>query len=264
MLMDRYVAFDLEIAKEIPETAKDWMDARPLGISCAATLDSEGNLVLWHSSMFMGLDEDEPYAPQMSVPYCRFLTCYLLGMRSLGFRVLTWNGLGFDFNILAEECADLQCERHLIDLALDHTDLAFAMFCEKGFMIGLDLAAKGMGLLGKIEGMHGSLAPQLWKQGRKAQEEVLRYVAQDVRTTAELCQCIEERKNLRWVSPSSRRPSHWRLSGDRIPTVREALNLPAPDTSWMSNPWPRSKFYSWTETKESIPNSTSEGGFENG
>ena len=33
------VAFDLEIAKEIPDGSR-WLDHRPLGISCAATLCS--------------------------------------------------------------------------------------------------------------------------------------------------------------------------------------------------------------------------------
>lgn len=36
----RYMVFDLEIAKEIPEGTKDWSALRPLGISCAATLCS--------------------------------------------------------------------------------------------------------------------------------------------------------------------------------------------------------------------------------
>ena len=36
----KYLAFDLEIAREIPEGG-DWKANRPLGISCAATLASD-------------------------------------------------------------------------------------------------------------------------------------------------------------------------------------------------------------------------------
>ena len=34
----RYVAFDLEIHKEVPDGADDWKEHRPLGITCASTL----------------------------------------------------------------------------------------------------------------------------------------------------------------------------------------------------------------------------------
>jgi hypothetical protein len=34
----RYLAFDIETAKLIPENEPDWKSHRPLGISCAATL----------------------------------------------------------------------------------------------------------------------------------------------------------------------------------------------------------------------------------
>ena len=35
--MNKVIAFDLEIVKEIPEGV-EWKDIRPLGISCAASL----------------------------------------------------------------------------------------------------------------------------------------------------------------------------------------------------------------------------------
>ena len=63
-------------------------------------------------------------------------------------------------------------------------DMMFHAFCELGHGVGLDAAARGMGLAGKTKGMTGELAPVLWAQGKR--EEVLRYVSQDVRTTMEL------------------------------------------------------------------------------
>lgn len=33
----KYLAFDIEVAKETPEDAPDWKQYRPLGITCAAT-----------------------------------------------------------------------------------------------------------------------------------------------------------------------------------------------------------------------------------
>ena len=66
-------------------------------------------------------------------------------------------------------------------LAKSHVDMMFHVLCQLGHGVGLDAAAKGMGLAGKSKGMSGAVAPVLWAEGRR--EEVLQYVAQDVRTT---------------------------------------------------------------------------------
>ncbi len=81
---------------------------------------------------------------------------------------------------------------------------------------------RGMGLAGKVKGMTGELAPVLWAQGKR--EEVLAYVAQDVRTTLELAQVCESRGELRWVARSGRLRSM--ALGDGWLTVREALSVP--------------------------------------
>ncbi len=39
--MTRYMAFDLEIARPLPEGGEDWKSIRPLGITCAATLTED-------------------------------------------------------------------------------------------------------------------------------------------------------------------------------------------------------------------------------
>ena len=241
----RYVAFDIEISREIATGTEDWKALRPLGISCAATLTESGELRLWHGRQ----GADGRYAAQLAPVDVVRLVCHLAEHSLSGRPALTWNGLGFDLDILAEECADelgaLACQ----DLALDHTDMAFQMLCEKGFMCGLDAAAKGMGLAGKTEGMHGDLAPVMWAQGRAEQEKVLEYVAQDVRTTAQVYEAILERHCLTWLSRSGRRQHHDLRLTDGTPhrmlTVAECLALPEPDTSWLTNPWPRTKFRGW-------------------
>ena len=96
--------------------------------------------------------------------------------------------------------------------------------------------------------MHGDLAPVMWAQGLEQQQRVLEYVAQDVRTTAEVYEAIMERGRLTWLTKSGRH-SDWMptLSSDgpRMLTVQECLALPEPDTSWLKDPWPRSKFTGW-------------------
>jgi hypothetical protein len=114
---------------------------------------------------------------------------YLAKMAADGFTIVTWNGLAFDFDILAEESADAgTCAA----CALGHVDMMFHAFCHLGYPIGLDKAAQGMGVAGKLAGMVGAQAPRMWAEGRC--HEVLEYVAQDVRTTLAIAQAAGFRR----------------------------------------------------------------------
>ena len=229
----KYMAFDLEIAKEIPDGG-DWRAHSPLGISCAATLAPEGEaLTLWYS-----LDSDDTQASRMNVYDSRTLVGYLSSMAESGYTILTWNGLNFDFPVLAEESGLVsECK----ELAAHHVDMMFHLFCVKGHYLGLDAAAQGMGMPGKTPGMTGADAPRYWAQGRYT--EVLEYLAQDVRTTVDVAQACEKRGALLWTSRAGH-PQGIDLPSGWLP-VQEALNLPEPETSWMTNPLKRDDFTDW-------------------
>lgn len=231
----KYLAFDIEIAKEIPEGETDWKIHRPLGITCAAAASSDGGLWNWWAQK-----PDGRFTNQISKGMCQVLVANLqLLTRDAGYTILTWNGLGFDFDILAEESGmHTECK----ELALNHIDMMFHFFASKGFPLGLDAACKGMGLPGKPEGMDGAIAPQMWAD--KEYHKVLDYVSRDVKNTVLLAHAIDEVGYLSWAAKSGNlntwsRLGHWRA-------VKQALKLDQPDTSWMTDPWPRSKFYGWT------------------
>jgi hypothetical protein len=155
-----------------------------------------------------------------------------------GYTILTWNGLGFDFDILAEESGMFEeCK----ELALRHIDMMFHFFAEKGFPLGLDAASKGMGLPGKPEGMDGAIAPRLWAEGEY--HRVLDYVSWDAKNTLALAMACDEAYCLEWTAKSGRRNTWF---SEKWLTVKEAMSLPEPKTSWMTDPWPRTKFYGWT------------------
>src|SRR5262249_14856530 len=98
----RYLAFDIETAQEIPGDGSNWRAHRPLGICCAATLTSDSaDLTLFHGRM-----SKRTHAPRMSRKEAAELVEHLAAMAKAGYTILTWNGLGFDFDILAEESAD--------------------------------------------------------------------------------------------------------------------------------------------------------------
>jgi hypothetical protein len=227
------VAFDIEIARSLPDGVEDWSNYRPLGISCAATLSTGAPPVLWYGSKSSG-----EYGDRMNPGESQELVKYLQDQVDQGRTILTWNGLGFDFDILAEESGMLaECS----ELALNHIDMMFHVFCIKGYALGLDKAAKGMGLAGKTPGMTGDMAPRLWQEGEYL--KVLEYLKQDVQTLVDLWGAVDGLRALRWTSN--------RGYQQRLPlpkgwvTVEEALKLPLPDTSWMSDPWPREKFSGW-------------------
>ena len=229
-----FLACDIEIAKEFPDNMSDWKSNRPLGISCAATLTSDkSELTLWH-----GMTSENSPSSKMSKQDAIRLVEYLEDMTDRGYTTLTWNGLGFDYDILAEESGETQkCK----DLARNHVDMMFHLLCVQGYPLSLANASKGMGLSGKLEGMNGALAPALWAEGNH--QRVLDYVTQDVSLTLELAQKCEKVGSLSWVT---RRGS---TSQVRLPdgwlTVGEAEQLPNPDTSWMSDPLSRNGFTDW-------------------
>jgi len=213
-----------------------WNSFRPLGISCAATLTSDGFLRKWY-----GADDGRRLPDKMTPKEISKLVSYLRDMDEASYPTIGWNSLGFDFKILADECTNSDVEI-CKQLALDHVDPMFHFFCENGYTLGLDKACRGMGLMGKTEGMHGGKAPEMWAKERANQDLVLEYCAQDVRATAELLEAIVKHKRINWTSNAGN-PCSWQV--DELLPVHQAMKLPEPDTSWMSNPWKRSKFYGW-------------------
>ena len=234
----RFISFDLEIAALIPDGETDWKQYRPLGITCYALawINEDGSMEV-HADC--GRDDNGQPMPRMSQAECRSLVERLCALEHLSDALLTHNGVGFDFAILAEETGWTEI---CANLALDSVDTCLLMHCLRGFPVGLDAICKAMGVQGKIEGMNGALAPQMWADGRY--DEVLAYVAQDARCTLEVALEIEKHRVLRWVSKSGNTKMEF------VPLllpVREALQLPEPDTSWMSDPIPRGRFVEWME-----------------
>ncbi len=229
----RYVAFDIETAKVLPELVTDLMDYRPLGIACAAAIVSgEEDPIVWY-----GANGDSP-AAQMSQEEVRSLVGQFCAWADEGYTLLSWNGLGFDFNILAEESGLAEeCAR----IAIDHVDMMFHIVCELGFPVSLGKAAEGLGLPGKAGGISGCDAPVMWSQGRW--HEVIEYNIQDSRLALAIALEAERQGELRWLT---RRGTIGRMPLRRgWRSVREALATPEPDTSWMSDPPSRRDFTTW-------------------
>lgn len=231
----RYLAFDLETAALLPPDTKDIKAHRPLGIACAATfaLDT-GEANTWH-----GVTDAGTPSPRMTAAEAGALVDDLTRRVAEGYTLVTWNGLSFDLDILAEESGATEA---CAALARNHVDMMFHVVCSQGHFLGLQKAAEGMKLPGKLSGVSGADAPQMWADGKH--QQVLDYCVQDVRVTAELAAAGDREKALHWTT---QRGSRTRMAmPDGWLAVPAALALPEPDNSWMSNPPKRADFMAWT------------------
>ena len=121
----KYLAFDIETVKEFPSGA-DWREHRPLGIGCAAACSVDMPEPLrWYDSVPGG----DGIASRMSRDSLASLVRTLADLAGEGYTLLTWNGTGFDFDILAEESG---LREECGELALSHVDMMFHLFCIRG------------------------------------------------------------------------------------------------------------------------------------
>lgn len=222
-------AMDLETSRPFP-TGDDWRQHRPLGIACAAIAGPEG------TQIWAGEDEDGGMADQMSQDEAAELVEEIARIMVEGHTIFTWNGLGFDWQVLAEESGmRTVCE----ELARQHVDMMFHLFCVKGYPLALETAAEGMGAGSKTEGMDGSMAPRMWQRGER--EAVANYCRDDAELTRAVAAAAT--RELRWTSRSGR-PNNLRLTDGWL-TVEKAMRLREPDTSWMDDPISRNMFQGW-------------------
>ncbi len=232
--MRKYLAIDLETASDVPERRGAWKKARPFGICCAAACCAETDEVfLWH-----GKDGNGSPTGRLTKAEVQGLVEALKGFVRRGYTLLTWNGLGFDFDVLAEESdAFDECK----ELALAHVDMMFHVFCEKGYPVSLAKAAEALKLPGKHENLDGVLIPGMWKAGDY--QRVLDYAAQDVKLTCQVAIRSETNRRFQWITSKGTR-SAIDLNKGWV-TVAEALQKPEPDTSWMDRPLSRREFTNW-------------------
>jgi len=150
----RLLAFDIETAKDVPGEDFNWKPHRPLGITCIASLSNKTPSEvprIWYSRESNGIP-----APKMTQADVASFIEFLSEAMADGVVPISWNGLAFDFDILAEESSLVnECKR----LARNHIDMMFHVVCEKGFPVALKNAASGLGVQGKLSGIEGFDAP---------------------------------------------------------------------------------------------------------
>jgi hypothetical protein len=248
-----FLAFDMEIAKPVPDGA-DLLAHRP-GIACAA-LAREGEpqaLVMFNPDEMPDLFD--PATKTMTQAGATRVLLALDAAVGRGDTLVTWNGAGFDFRLLADETG-----RHAdcVRLALKSVDMMFQVLCDRGHPLSLDSALKGAGLPAKVDQVtlgnghvvqiNGADAPRYWQEGEYA--AVMAYCAADAERTLALAAACQRSRRLSWISQKGR-PNEMYLRTGWL-TVEQCLALPLPDTSWMTRPMSRGDVLAWTKSARRI------------
>jgi len=230
--MPKFLSYDIEIYNDLPEGSHILDGIVP---SIAATCTSKEDLRYWFNT------------PYMTPETAKELVLFMTDKMSEGIIPFTWNGLAFDFPLLAQHSGLI---KECAELALNGVDGMFIIVANKGYFLGLDTALKGAGLETKthevklnsgmaFSEMSGKEAPRLWRDGEY--DAVKTYLAGDVFRPLELISAIERNHGIRWTSKAG----NVMFQTTPLTPVKDLFKLPIPDTHWMTDPKPRSEFVKW-------------------
>lgn len=231
----KLASLDIEISDQLTSPGEPGF---PPHISCAAIAlsDDPENVRFYQAA-----EGNE----QMTAQEVEHLSEKMPQIHESGYTFLTWNGVSFDYQVIAANCNNTGYSKLLLDQCwCAHIDMMLLVTFQTGYRLSLDAALAGAGLAGKLHNvtlsdgtpitdMSGAKAPELWRAGERA--AVLQYLQQDVIQPLELARHTEVHKALRWTSKKGKMMF---IDVPELYTVAEAYrNLPEPeDVSWLTDP----------------------------
>ncbi len=237
----KLASFDIEISDNLSTPGEPTWPPR---ISCAALAlsDAQDDVIYYTSS-----PDSEHMTPGQVTEMLRDLHVYTAN----GYKILTWNGVAFDFQVVAANCEDVNASKKALEIAYyNHIDMMLLVSFQVGYRLGLDAALLGAGLAGKkhevrlsdgtlITDMSGAKAPELWRKGERS--AVLEYLHDDVIQPLLLADDIDKRKSIYWTSKKGRPMA---VGIPALYTVQEASTLLAEpaDLSWLTDPIERTEY----------------------
>ena len=228
----RILSFDIEISDVFDlDVDEDFGDYAPFHVSVASTAVADGEECLWYSS-----DPNGTPSLNMAKIDAKEMLAYLSAMADDGYMLCAWNGLKFDLQWIGYAAKDLELAGAL---ALKLYDPMFQFFNQKGFPVSLAAVAEGMGIQQK-KLMDGADAPREWCAGNH--KKVMDYVMGDSQMTNQVVRAIAKRGEIRWIT----RNGYGKVEQMRgLKTVKEVLQYPEPDQSWLKHPIRRAEFLDW-------------------
>ena len=224
--MVKCVGFDIEVANVLRNFSA-WKDYRPLVLTCIGLAPSDGEAIAYYNP--------EGYITRnQAIEVVLKLQWYV----HKDYKIVTWNGLGFDW-VLLSDTSGMKDECRNIAMSAQHVDIMFNMFMALGYGVGLGTACQET--LGKGKLMSGKEAPKEWKDGDRLQ--VLEYVKEDARLTIELYQYLltQARPLIKWRTRKGYGNLKQMRAGpdwNQTWSVKSTLNLtgPPPLAHFMTDP----------------------------
>ena len=228
----KILSFDIEISNVFDLGPGEDIDKyAPFDIAVAATAIVDGEERVWHSA---GAD-GKPLI-KMERQLARELLQYLETRQAEDYAICAWNGLSFDMRWIGHAAGDMAAASRV---ALAMYDPMFQFFKLKGFPVGLEAVARGLGIP-MSKSMEAADAPREWAAGNHTQ--VCDYVLGDVRMTNAVVGAIERKRQITWLTQRGKRST---IPVPQLRTVAECLRDPMPDQSWMTTPISQRKFTHW-------------------
>ena len=251
------VGFDIE-TELIPD---DWDRKTPLDITCAAVyarIETESGLAIAQRIWFAGMSNSPSFdsinaqidaiervevevtskmteaeidrmftelSEYVSGEYLRNQSMKRVGNPSV---LITWNGVGFDFPVIAAALPDRKQE--IVNLCAKSLDPCFQFIRQFGFPISLKAVAGDMLGEEKFEGMTGEDAT-LWPLDAG---KILRYCLKDAELTTDVVETIRAEGQVRWTTKAGKQTGK-SIPKNRWLTVNGAMKLKEPDRSWMKD-----------------------------
>jgi len=228
----QFISFDIETSDVFDlQPGEDLEKYAPFHVAVAAVVPAAGEGTIWLSQ-----GADGKPATNMQVAKARELLVHLRDLQKSGYALCAWNGASFDLKWIGHAADDMKLAG---EIALDLYDPMFQFFNRKGFPVGLNAVANGMGLgISKI--LQSADAPRLWQNGDH--DRVISYVRSDAEITNAAVAAIAKCRSIRWITQKGERREE---PIGALKTVREVLKEPPPDQSWMKTPIRREKFVGW-------------------
>jgi hypothetical protein len=228
----KLLSFDIEISDVFELKPNEDMEKyAPFHISVAAAVIHGGEELSWYSNNKNGTP-----LLNLTKQVAQNLLKYLEEMQNRDYMICAWNGLSFDLKWIGYQANDMELAARI---ALKSYDPMFQFFNQTGFPVGLSKVAKAMDIK-QEKSMDGADAPKEWVNGNY--KKVINYCIGDCQMTNLIILKILKEKMIKWVTGKGYVKA---VSMLRLKTVKEVIEDPGPDQSWMSKSIPKTRFYEW-------------------
>ena len=111
--------------------------------------------------------------------------------------IISWNGLGFDLQILYHNCQSVNLKQKIKKIARKHIDLAFSFMCQHGYMLSLSK-------VGFESNVESSTVPLLWQASRNGQDLVINTCLNKSKFLIQLYQKLINYKQIEYASGNAK------------------------------------------------------------